>query len=92
MVSVRMFTRDLRVADKPALHAAVTGAAAVLPLFVLDEDMLAARFAGYRRRLAFLLESLAGLYAVGYPRPVVDHADAAGAHRARSRRTAGSSS
>jgi deoxyribodipyrimidine photo-lyase len=56
-----VFTRDLRVADNPALCAAVTGSSAIVPLFVFDDDLLASRFAGHQRRLRFLLESLADL-------------------------------
>jgi deoxyribodipyrimidine photo-lyase len=59
-VSVMVFTRDLRVTDNPALSAAVGGSAAVLPLFVLDEVILA-RCAGQVNRLRFLLGSLADL-------------------------------
>ena len=54
-----LFTRDLRVHDHPALHAAVAGAAEVVPLFVLDDRILA-RF-GAPNRVAFLLDALADL-------------------------------
>src|SRR5215470_13209031 len=61
-----VFTRDLRLADNPALAAAAR-AAAVVPLFVLDEAIL--RAAGHPNRLGFLLDSLhdldAGLRGVG---------------------------
>ncbi len=55
---VVLFTRDLRVHDQPALHAAAT-LGRVAPLFVLD-DRLLARF-GAPNRVAFLLEALADL-------------------------------
>lgn len=61
MISVMVFTRDLRVADNPALYAAVASSPAVVPLFVFDDDVLAGRFGAHRYRLGFLLESLAGL-------------------------------
>ena len=54
--AVVLFTRDLRVHDHPALAAAVERAERVLPLFVLDEAILA-RF-GATNRVAFLLDSL----------------------------------
>ena len=57
--TVVLFTRDLRVHDNPALHAAVAGAAEVVPLFVLDDRVLA-RF-GAPNRVAFLLDALADL-------------------------------
>lgn len=50
--------RDLRLADNPALGAAVDEGAAVLPLFVLDPVLL--RSAGVGRR-AWLLASLGAL-------------------------------
>lgn len=55
-VSVMVFTRDLRIADNPAL-AAASRSAAVVPLFVLDEVILA-RAAEHANRLGFLLDSL----------------------------------
>jgi deoxyribodipyrimidine photo-lyase len=61
MISVLVFTRDLRIADNPALSAAVARSSAIVPLFVLDDDVLAGRFGGHARRLGFLLESLADL-------------------------------
>jgi len=57
--TVVLFTRDLRVHDNPALHAAVADAAEVVPLFVLDDRVLA-RF-GAPNRVAFLLDALADL-------------------------------
>ena len=66
-----MFTRDLRLADNPALAAAAR-AAAVVPLFVLDEAILR-RAAGHPNRLGFLLDSLhdldAGLRGAGVSTP-----------------------
>ena len=54
-----LFTRDLRVHDNPALHAACDECEHVVPLFVLDDTVLA-RF-GAPNRVAFLLESLRDL-------------------------------
>ncbi|HEX3290658.1 MAG TPA: deoxyribodipyrimidine photo-lyase [Gaiella sp.] len=59
MTTVVLFTRDLRVHDQPALHAAAERAAHVVPLFVLD-DRLLARF-GAPNRVAFLLDAIADL-------------------------------
>jgi deoxyribodipyrimidine photo-lyase len=61
VISVMVFTRDLRVADNPALAAAVSGSAAVVPLFVVDDEIVMTRFAGHVRRLGFLLDSLKAL-------------------------------
>jgi deoxyribodipyrimidine photo-lyase len=55
-VSVLVFTRDLRIADNPALAAAAR-AAAVVPLFVLDE-IIVGRVREHANRLGFLLDSL----------------------------------
>jgi len=57
--TVVLFTRDLRVHDNPALHAAVDGAADVVPLFALDDRVLS-RF-GAPNRIAFLLDALGDL-------------------------------
>jgi deoxyribodipyrimidine photo-lyase len=54
-----LFTRDLRLHDHPALAAAVDRCEHVLPLFVLDERLLA-RF-GAPNRLAFLQDALRDL-------------------------------
>ena len=51
-----VFTRDLRLGDNPALAAAAR-AAAMVPLFVLDEAILG-RTGGHANRLGFLLDSL----------------------------------
>jgi deoxyribodipyrimidine photo-lyase len=59
--AVVLLTRDLRVHDAPALHAAVERAERVLPLFVLDPRVLE-RF-GAPNRVAFLLDALADLRA-----------------------------
>src|SRR5579875_848680 len=58
--SLVVFTRDLRVADNPALSTACARSAAVLPLFVFDEPIVA-RSAGHVNRLRFLLQALADL-------------------------------
>lgn len=57
--AVVLLTRDLRVHDQPALHAAVECAEHVLPLFVFDPRVLS-RF-GAPNRVAFLLDSLRDL-------------------------------
>jgi deoxyribodipyrimidine photo-lyase len=54
-----LFNRDLRVHDNPALSAAVR-AGRTVPLFVLDETLLASRFAA-PNRVAFMLEALRDL-------------------------------
>jgi deoxyribodipyrimidine photo-lyase len=56
---VVLFTRDLRVHDHPALAAARSECDRVVPLFVLDERLLAAS----AKRTAFLHERLAELRA-----------------------------
>ena len=65
--AVVLFTRDLRLHDHPALAAAVERAERVVPLFVLDDAILAGFAAP--NRAAFLLDSLhdldAGLRARG---------------------------
>jgi deoxyribodipyrimidine photolyase len=67
--AVVLFTRDLRLHDHPALTAAVERAERVVPLFVLDDRVLAAF--GAPNRVAFLLDSLddldAGLRDGGRP-------------------------
>ena len=60
VISVLVFTRDLRDAANPALTAAIAGSSAIVPLFVLDDDVLG-RLGGNASRLAFLLDSLADL-------------------------------
>ncbi|HEX3488943.1 MAG TPA: deoxyribodipyrimidine photo-lyase, partial [Streptosporangiaceae bacterium] len=55
-----LFSRDLRLSDNPALSAAAAAAPAVLPTFVLDDELLA-RTAGHVSRLAFLHASLLDL-------------------------------
>lgn len=57
---VVLFTRDLRLHDHPALHAAVTEAERVVPLFVLDPAVLGV---SARNRIAYLAEALAELRA-----------------------------
>ena len=53
---VVLFTRDLRLHDQPALAAAVERAERVVPLFVLDDAVLATF--GAPNRLAFLVDAL----------------------------------
>jgi deoxyribodipyrimidine photo-lyase len=57
--AVVVFTRDLRVRDHPALHAAAR-AGRVVPLFVLD-DALARHGTAGPNRVGFLLDALADL-------------------------------
>ncbi|WP_030167264.1 cryptochrome/photolyase family protein, partial [Spirillospora albida] len=59
--SIMLFTRDLRIRDNPALAAACR-AEHVVPVFVLDEEILKGSFA-VPNRVRFLLESLADLRA-----------------------------
>jgi deoxyribodipyrimidine photo-lyase len=54
--AIVLFTRDLRVHDHPALGAAAERTERVVPLFVLDDSVLAAF--GAPNRVAFLLDSL----------------------------------
>jgi deoxyribodipyrimidine photo-lyase len=58
--AIVLLTRDLRVHDNPALHAAVTGADTVVPLFVVDDGVRATSF-NRPNRATFLAESLADL-------------------------------
>lgn len=58
MTAIHWFRRDLRLADNPALLAAGTDGREVVPLFVLDDRLLAA--SGAPRR-AYLLRSLRAL-------------------------------
>ena len=60
MTAVVLFTRDLRVHDHPVLAAACRNHATVVPLFVIDERILAAPTAS-PNRAAFLVEALADL-------------------------------
>ena len=55
--AVVLFNRDLRVHDHPALARAAREAEHVVPLFVLDDRLLASRYAA-PNRLAFMLDSL----------------------------------
>lgn len=55
-----VFTRDLRVADNPALRAAVHEHDTVVPLFVLDDAILRGGF-NRPNRAAFLADCLADL-------------------------------
>jgi deoxyribodipyrimidine photo-lyase len=55
-----LFTRDLRLHDNPALHAAVSGAEHVVPLFVLDDGITRLDY-NRPNRARFLADSLADL-------------------------------
>jgi len=57
---VVVFNRDLRVRDHPALHEAVRQADTVIPLFVLDDNVLAGAHRA-PNRLSFLLDGLTEL-------------------------------
>ena len=58
--TVVLFTRDLRVHDHPALSEAAAVSQRVVPLFVLDDSLLASDYAR-PNRVQFLLDSLADL-------------------------------
>ncbi|MFI6954321.1 cryptochrome/photolyase family protein [Nocardia sp. NPDC050408] len=58
-ITIALFTRDLRVRDNPMLTAAVGEGAAVVPLFVVDEQIVAGRSSPNRAR--FLAAALAEL-------------------------------
>ncbi len=55
--AVVLFARDLRLRDQPALATAAREAQRVVPLFVLDDELLR-RGCGSPNRLAFLLDCL----------------------------------
>jgi deoxyribodipyrimidine photo-lyase len=57
--AVVLYSRDLRLHDHPALTAAVERAQRVVPLFVVDDAILAA--SGAPNRVAFLLDALRDL-------------------------------
>ena len=58
--SLAIFTRDLRLHDNPALAAATASSSHVVPVFVVDDNLIA-RCRAHASRLAFLVESLADL-------------------------------
>jgi deoxyribodipyrimidine photo-lyase len=60
MTALLWFTRDLRVHDHPALHAALEDHDRVIPVFCLDDRLLHGRHAS-GPRAQFMLESLADL-------------------------------
>ena len=57
-----VFTRDLRLRDLPSLDAAVRQGAAVVPVFVIDDAVLAGAH-GNVNRVSYLLDALADLRA-----------------------------
>ncbi len=60
-IAIHWFRRDLRLHDNPALLAAVhAGTTALIPLFILDDTILAAARTG-AARTAFMLDSLRAL-------------------------------
>src|SRR3954465_9034509 len=58
--AVVLFTRDLRIHDNPALHAAARHHDLVVPLFVLDDGILQGSY-NRPNRARFLAQSLADL-------------------------------
>lgn len=68
--------RDLRLADNPALSAAVASGQQVIPCFVIDPRLMDSPDTAEKRR-AFLLGGLAAQAGcrIGqdYPAPIVDH-------------------
>jgi deoxyribodipyrimidine photo-lyase len=56
-IAIVWFRRDLRLADHPALVAALEAHAGVVPLYVLDDALLHGRYAG-APRVAFMLGCL----------------------------------
>lgn len=58
--SLVVFTRDLRLHDNPALAAAAAASPTVVPVFVLDDELIA-RVRSHASRLAFLTDSLGDL-------------------------------
>src|SRR5688500_16795564 len=67
-VTVVWFRRDLRLADHPALEAAVASGAAVVPLFVVDPRLMTGRDAPREAWLRAALGALAAeLHAAGVP-------------------------
>ena len=60
MTAVVLFTRDLRIRDNPALHAALADGERVVPLFVLDDGILTGGF-NRPNRAHFLAAALADL-------------------------------
>jgi hypothetical protein len=61
-LAIMLFTRDLRLRDNPALDAAARRAQALVPLFVLDDRLVAAPLAA-PNRVRLLLEALTDLRA-----------------------------
>ena len=60
--TIVLFNRDVRVHDHPALRTAVRATDRVVPLFVLDDDILGSRFAR-PNRIHFLIGCLCDLRA-----------------------------
>jgi deoxyribodipyrimidine photo-lyase len=60
VTAILWFTRDLRAHDHPALRAAVDSCSSVVPVFCLDDRLLAGRHAS-GPRTQFVLECLAEL-------------------------------
>ena len=58
--TVMWFRRDLRLHDHPALVAAIEGADAVAPLFVIDDALIGGRWPS-PNRISFMLDSLRAL-------------------------------
>ena len=60
--SIFWFRRDLRLADNPALSAAIESSDEIVPVFILDENLI--NSAG-TKRLAYLGQSLRELDKIG---------------------------
>jgi deoxyribodipyrimidine photo-lyase len=58
--SIWWLRRDLRLSDNQALKGALEAGGEVIPIFILDQKLLASPYLG-ERRLAFLLEGLRAL-------------------------------
>lgn len=59
-IAIWWVRRDLRLADNPALTAALSSAEQIIPLFILDQKLLSSRYAG-DKRTAFLFAGLQDL-------------------------------
>jgi deoxyribodipyrimidine photo-lyase len=58
--AVAVLTRELRLRDNPARHAAVSTSSQVIPCFIVGDEVLA-RSREHATRLAFLVDALADL-------------------------------
>jgi deoxyribodipyrimidine photo-lyase len=58
-IGIHWFRCDLRLSDNSALHAAVAGTDAVIPIFIFDPAILRASSTG-APQVAYMLRTLAG--------------------------------